>query len=67
MANNMKDYQKMFEEETVRLFDNSKINQFPRKGEKMFFYPSNDWGYSPVSLISENTASSAMRFRSGLL
>lgn len=45
--NNMKDYQKMFEEETVRLFDNSKINQFPRKEEKMFFYPSNDWGILP--------------------
>ena len=27
MANNMKDYQKMFEEETVRLFDNSKIKR----------------------------------------
>lgn len=45
--NNMKDYQKMFEEETVCLFDNSKINQFPRKEEKMFFYPSNDWGILP--------------------
>lgn len=48
--NNMKDYQKMFEEKTVRLFDNSKINQFPRKEERMFSYPSNDWGVLP-SLI----------------
>lgn len=45
--NNMKDYQKMFEEATVRLFDNSKINRCHRKEEKMFFYPSNDWGILP--------------------
>lgn len=45
--NNMKDYQKTFEEETVRLFDNSKINRLHRKEEKMFYYPSNDWGMLP--------------------
>ena len=45
--NNIKDYQKILEEKTVRLFDNSKINQFPRKEERMFFYPSNDWGVLP--------------------
>lgn len=45
--NNMKNCQKMFEEETVRLFDNSKINQCPREEEKRFFYPSNDWGILP--------------------
>ena len=48
--NNMKDYQKMFEEETVRLFDNSKINRLHRKEEKMLYYPSNECGMLP-SLI----------------